>query len=252
MDKIEGNDENIFIPTKSLNNSSENIDDLLNELDNPYTEDQVFRIALQHNQQENHQEVVEFCNEFLKNNNGTSRIHNIMAISHNALNENDEAIFHFNKAHKLDINNIEIIDNLGTIYRVQKDFKKALECYNLALSKDPNNINIILNMSSALEKLNLIDEAEENYKKILNNYPYHRDANIRLIFLYNECKEYSKAIDVSKSYLKLEPNDLDFVNFLGYFYQKTGKSNLAVDLYMTLIENGEKILQYTLTLALVI
>ena len=96
MDKIEGNDENIFIPTKSLNNSSENIDDLLNELDNPYTEDQVFRIIPQHNQQENHEEVVEFCNNFSKYN-GTSRIQ-YNGDFHNALNENDEAIFHFNKA----------------------------------------------------------------------------------------------------------------------------------------------------------
>lgn len=108
--------------------------------------------------------------------------------------------------------------------------KLALDYYERALEKDPKNRMARANLASIYEDLNLWEKAEEQYLKLLDDYPTYTPGYRSLAYLYQYRfpNPDTKILPIFEKGLNAANNHPDLLNWLIAYYQEAGRPEKAV------------------------
>jgi len=128
------------------------------------------------------------------------------------------------KIFKIDPENIEALNLLGTIHLMEKSYEIAAECFELVLSVYPEDTKALNNLGLVcLEYDRNFDDAADYFKKVLVFEPNHVNA---LMNLGNISRSLYQLQDAEQYYLKaleIDPNNGNVLNNLGSIFSKLGK-----------------------------
>lgn len=135
---------------------------------------------------------------------------------------------------------VEVLDELGVVTdKFQDHFfealkQKGIENYDRALlslekaaQESPNEIAVYYEMAKNYGYLEQWDQAEANYKKVLQMQPDRMEAYEGLYDVYYNTSDYQKAIDVVQ---KLIPFDSEYKEDLANLYERTEQYEKALQL----------------------
>jgi len=117
---------------------------------------------------------------------------------------------------KIDPQNVEVLYQTGFLFQQLKEYAKALSFFEKTLSINPDNNNALYQIGRTAiftgENLDRGIECLERYLKIKvdKGQPTHADANWRLALLYEQKKDYAKAVDNIKI-AKAKAPDKDYI-----------------------------------------
>ena len=136
----------------------------------------------------------------------SSYLQNLIGSSYQKIGHLENAENHFQKAIKLDTNNIAAINNLANTYKSMHEYLKAEELYKRVLEKNSKNINTLINY-----------------------------GNLKI-----ELFKYEEGINFLSKALKIDDKNI-FANYnIGMAYLDLGKNSLANKHFIKTLEIDEK------------
>lgn len=135
----------------------------------------------------------------------------------------------------------EFYAQLGEAYFLQKNYKEGIVWYEKAMLTDPSNLLTKNNYATrlAVSKTDLLT-AKELIQEVLKTAPDNVAfmATDGLIATYQ--KDYPKALAILKKVNEMQPNERNYVEYLGDAYFFSGETALAVDYWKKALSLGSK------------
>jgi tetratricopeptide (TPR) repeat protein len=122
-------------------------------------------------------------------------------------------------------------NQLGIVYTKQGKLDEAIEEYKKVLLINPNNARALFNLGETYNKQGKLNEAVEGYKKALSINPNQVLALINLGVAYHKQEKLDEAIEEYKKALLINPNYAPALSNLGEAYRKQGKLDEAIEEY---------------------
>ena len=116
----------------------------------------------------NFREVIAEASLLLKKNKHQV-LFNILSLAYQSIGEFKKSEITMSEALKLNPNNPYFLNNMGTTQHKIGNFVKAEEHFVRGLKIVPNYINILNNLGNLKKDLDLVDEAENFYKKSIKS-----------------------------------------------------------------------------------
>ena len=178
----------------------------MNETNNFLIQNQINK-CIELLEKENFSEAIKFINT-LKKEKKTKNIGLFLnGIFHIKQKEETEAKKYFNRILENEINHLEANLNLGLIFYNEKKYERAEFYFNKVIKINYNQLDahyhkaLIFfyekNYENSIKSLNICKEIDSNFHSIYLVYGH----------IYREKKEFKKAIDHYKKFLKINPND---------------------------------------------
>lgn len=128
------------------------------------------------------------------------------------------------KIFKIDPENFEALNLLGTIHLMEKNYELAAECFELVLSVYPKDTKALNNLGLVcLEYDRDFEDASDYFKKVLLYEPSHVNALMNLGNIHRLLHELQDAEQYYLKALKVDPNNGNVLNNLGSIFAKQGK-----------------------------
>ena len=143
-----------------------------------------------------------------------------LGLVYKKLENNDLALFNFEKSYSKDSSNLETKKELAYCYHTKKDYVNALKFYDFALKIEPENEDLIANKALTLHAMNNYVTAIELYKELLTKHPNERiEQNLTaasIAYGYNlyDKQDYGQAILYFEDAIEL--NDKEASAHFGY------------------------------------
>ncbi|MDC0417552.1 sulfotransferase [Candidatus Pelagibacter sp.] len=134
--------------------------------------------------------------------------YNIVALSLSSLNKNDEAIKLLNLALNNNINDINVLNNIGLIQSKIGNFNLAREYLEKALTLKNDFVDALINISNIDLKQNKVKDAEKKLLKALaasKSKQSDEIINISLAQLNQQAGEFNKSLNYFKNVNKINP-----------------------------------------------
>jgi transitional endoplasmic reticulum ATPase len=100
-----------------------------------------------------------------------------------------------------------------------------------ALTFSPNNVPLRLTLADALFSNQAIQEAEAEYKFVLDHQPENIPAKIGLAKVYFEQQKYSIVIVIGEEVIDGRPNDVNLLMLISKSLLRNGENSKAIDFY---------------------
>lgn len=152
------------------------------------------------------------------------------------LNRFNEAIECYDKALKINPNNVKAWNNKAFALHNLNRLDEAIECYDKSLEIDPNFISSLRNKAFALRTLNRLDEAIECYDKVLKIDPNDFGVWNNKAFSLHELNRSYEAIECYDKALKINPNYFEAWANKGFTLESLGRLDEAVECYNKALE----------------
>ena len=213
----------------------------------------------------------------------SATIHNSLAENYIKLNEFEPAIYHLNKARKIEPENVETYRLLGEAHFRQRNDDEAIEAYRHVLQLDPYDDDARNFLFFLYEKTNQPEAKAELYKSMMDIYGKDSSILQQIVELYSKNKNYEQALHYlnqliqidstdARNYLSkgailelldkpdeaiaaydkasyLAPDDKNIVHKLGSLYRSANEYQKVVDLYTPLLEKDSTDMVARLSLA---
>ena len=111
-----------------------------------------------------------------------------------------------------------------------------------ALKLSPQNIPLRLTLAEALLNNKLIQEAEAEYKVVLEAEPQNIQAKAGLAKIYFAQEKYSTAIVILEDLIELKPNDVSLLMLLSKALLRNEESGKAIDYYKQALQLNPSLL----------
>lgn len=157
-----------------------------------------------------------------------------LGIVYKKLDNNDLALFNFEKAYSKDSSNIEIKKELALCYHKKKDYINALKFYDFALKSEPDNEDLIANKALTLHAMNNYVAAIELYKELLTKQPNERiEQNLTaasIAYGYNlyDKEDFGQAILYFEDAIDLNDKEASAYFGLALANAKMGCTDIAI------------------------
>lgn len=136
------------------------------------------------------------------------------------------------KIFKIDAENIEALNLLGSVHLIEKKYDTAKECLELVISVLPNQVNALNNLGLiSLECDRNFEVAEAYFKKVLTLEPKHVNALMNLGNIYRALHQPESARASYKKALDLDPENGSLLNNLGSLEVLSGRFSEASAYY---------------------
>ncbi|MDD3627119.1 MAG: tetratricopeptide repeat protein [bacterium] len=147
-----------------------------------------------------------------------------------------KALDFFSKAHKLDPENTNILNNIGLLYARNNQYDEALKILKKAIVIEPENALLFQNLGNIYFSMGMYSEAEEAYKKAIEIDPsFEGETNLKGIEDYNSGK-FKEEEDELLSLTMTSENQAEQFNSLGLFYFNKGKIDKAIESFKKALE----------------
>jgi len=121
------------------------------------------------------------------------------AITYSRMGQFDLAMKDYNRGYKLDSTNKQILEYRGyTLLNGVKDYGAAIGDFNRLIAIDPTNMGYYKNRGAAELNSGKINEAMDDFNKVINANPQDGQCLYYLSFAFNELKSYAKAIEYAQ------------------------------------------------------
>ena len=143
----------------------------------------------------------------------------------NEIQDYDNALIQYNSAIKIAPKIQELYYNKGIVLENLREFKDALVEYNKALLINQNFEPVLFNKCGVLIKLKLLNEAKDTINKLVEINPNNSDYFIKLGIVYEELKNFEKAIFYYDFAIQLNSKastaflNKSFIKLSHYFFQ---------------------------------
>jgi tetratricopeptide (TPR) repeat protein len=131
----------------------------------------------------------------------------VLASAHQSLKAFGEAIHYYQKALECDPAYIQALISLAEIFAESERYQEAMDTAQRAVALDSENPNAICALANAQQKLDIIDEATNNYRHALKCAPSHQPALTRLAALYFDSGDFAGALELENRALQHYPSD---------------------------------------------
>ena len=129
------------------------------------------------------------------------------------------------------------LSNLGAAYYLAGDFKKAAEAWDESLAIKPTR-NAYSNTGSMYYYLGNFNRAADRYAMAVDLAPadYQLWGNLGDAYSFTLDKKpaaaiaYKRAIELGEKNLEINPNNIDVISDLAYFYSRVGDRERAIEL----------------------
>jgi SpoVK/Ycf46/Vps4 family AAA+-type ATPase len=111
-----------------------------------------------------------------------------------------------------------------------------------ALKLSPQNIPLRLTLAEALLNNNLMQEAETEYKTVLEAEPQNTQAKSGLAKIYFAQQKYSTAIVILEDLIEIKPNDVSLLMLLSRSLLRNEEHNKAIDYYKQALQLNPSLL----------
>ncbi len=137
-------------------------------------------------------------------------------------------------SHEAETENISILHALASAYVEEKDWVKAESYYDELLDLSENNFNLykdlLFQAAMVYEKLNRLADIERLMKKGMERYPQEAEFYNYLGYTYADRNvRLDEALSLIEKALRLNPNDGNIIDSLGWVYYRLGKNDAAIE-----------------------
>lgn len=150
-------------------------------------------------------------------------------------------------------NNARAYNNLGVELKNKGEYDKAIEQFEKSLKADKNYTSVYFNLGDVQYRLGNYEDAVVYLKKALTlklNQQLHLDVLNKLGRTYSAMGQTESAIDAFKEAIKVYPTAVAPYNNLGVQYIKTGRFDLAIEIFESALKiREEQYLRSNLSLA---
>lgn len=149
--------------------------------------------------------AVSFLKSYLEEGNSSdAQMVYLLALSYVNLEQYEEAIEYFKKAHELDNNDLEITVEMAHCLLNLEDYSEAIGCFKQAIDKVPGEADHYYNLGSCYEKTGQVEEAKSMYKKAIDLAPRQGVYYQALGFVYENSGNHKDAIVCFKKAMDLD------------------------------------------------
>jgi len=146
-------------------------------------------------------------------------------------NQLDKAIEHL---HSVEIANehdaLKLIQFEAELLTNQKQYERAMSVYNKALEKLPDNLDLLYMRGLLAEKMNRLDQVEQDFRRVLELDPNHVQAINALGYtLADRTDRYEEAHELIKKALILRPDDYYILDSMGWVLYRLGDHAKAIE-----------------------
>ena len=155
-----------------------------------------------------------------------------MGATYASLKHYDDALKFYKKCHKLDANNIEVLNNIGILYRDINQFENSLKYFNKAISMNDKVASTYNNLGTLYALSKNLDDAEKYFKKSIKLDSNFLDAYLNLGSLYFDKFDFDAALYYFKKIIKKDASYF-FMNIvyekMGLILKEKGDTEKAID-----------------------
>ena len=161
---------------------------------------------------------------------------NLEGASNAAIKRYDAAIECYQRALKIDPNNVEIFYSMGNAWKSQGDLDAAIECYQRALIIKPNYVEAHYNLGNALRLNGKLASALDSYKRAIKIKPDFAAAYYNMGVALKEKGELEPSIYSYHQAIKLKPNFAEAHHNMGNALKDKGDLDAAIKSYKQAIK----------------
>ncbi len=198
--------------------------------------DEALHEALSLQQQGKINKALNLCINLLESAADDFRLHFLLGMLHNQVNETDAAITHFSEAVRIHPGLDRGHYNLGVLYFAGEDFEQAKSSYEQAAELCPDDPDIFFNLALTVKNMGLFQQARQHYEKVLALTPEDHEAHYNLGVLFRETDETEAAIRSFEKAVAIHPSYIQAHNNMAYLFHKMGQSEKALACYRKVLE----------------
>ncbi|MEN8211867.1 MAG: tetratricopeptide repeat protein [Thermodesulfobacteriota bacterium] len=185
-----------------------------------------------------YQDAVIVFSQMLKGYPDNSTLNFFTAMSYEAVNNFQKAIFYYLKIEPDYSQYKKTILNITYLYKELGQDQTALQFLEGKHEELPEDIDIIIYLASFYEKEKKYEKAVKLLQKGLENSPENTSLLFRLGAIQDKAGFKEESLNSMKKIIKIDPEDASALNYLGYSYADQG---ILLDEALILIKKANKI-----------
>ena len=167
-----------------------------------------------------------------------------LAESLSVIGNNLDAGIYFERAVRLQPDNLSFKAKLGRNYINLKDYKKAYNCFSAIYENDSSNVYWNKQFAFCAFKTEKKEQATSLYEKVLDMNPHDYSSWFNLIRIYDRKKEPEKINSAFESALKYFPEDADLHGERAkYYFEIKNYESAKYNYDKYFIEGGDSVYQ---------
>ena len=184
-------------------------------------------------------DALALCDQRLKANPEEAFAHYLKGRVFSRMKKYDSAKKAFEKAAEIDPMWPEAGNSLAAVYLLQEKKKEAIDHFEETLAHNPKNPTAILVLGRLYEERKEYDKAIEVYENGVGKVPGFWSAANRLAFLSADratsVETLDRALKIASAAYRMKPGQAAIIDTLGWIYYKKGETERALHLYEKLI-----------------
>lgn len=166
----------------------------------------------------------------------SARAHDNLGLAYINRREHEKAIAEFNKTIELQPRYYLAYYNAGVVYQLLNRLDLARSSYETCLKINPQNFRAYYNLGILYKKEGELDKAVSAYENAISLDPRHPFVYNNLGVVFMEKREGDRAEQTFKRAAEIDPGYVSAYFNLGNLYYRTGRYNLAVEAYRTVLK----------------
>ena len=152
----------------------------------------------------------------------------------------DELVKKYEAKLKEEPENIQLLKQLAEIYSGDRQYEKCIELYSKALEIEPDDRNILSQLASAYQNSKQYDKAIELYEELIAKFPEDKQNYLSsLMWAYQRADRNEDAIKTAEEYLKEKPDKAHVYSTTASLYNNLKDYDKAIQMYKKAIEMEE-------------
>ena len=152
----------------------------------------------------------------------------------------DELINKYEAKLKEEPKNLELLKQLAEIYSQNRQYEKCIELYNKALAIKPDDRNILNQLASAYQNAKQYDKAIELFEELITKFPENKQNYLfSLMRAYQQAGRNEDAIKTAEEYIKENPSQAQSYATAASLYNNLKDYDKAIQMYRKAIELEE-------------
>ncbi|MBW2051440.1 MAG: tetratricopeptide repeat protein [Deltaproteobacteria bacterium] len=140
----------------------------------------------------------------------------------------EEAIAEYEKALKLNPNDLNVLNSLGVCYGHQHNLDRALECFQRVLKLEPQNLMAHFNQGFALSMAGRKEEALESFRRAVEIDEQNFDALFQLGMIALGLERVDEAVESFERAERIKDSSPVVYKYLGKSLLQTGRNDEAI------------------------
>jgi tetratricopeptide (TPR) repeat protein len=173
---------------------------------------------------QNFDQAIMVLNGMLKSVPDNADLNYLAGIAYDGKGDTDTALQHFNRVTPGSRFYENAVVQISVIYQEKGQIQKAITYIQGIIKENPDNPEFMLYLGSFYEEIEDFKAAEAALKQGLDIKPDHVKLHFRLGVVYDKWGKKEDSIRQMRLVIKLDPQNANALNYLGYTYADLGKN----------------------------